>query len=59
MVAVEIKVSTSPEVKRGFWNALNDLKIDEAWIVAPVDAPYPYRQGVQVIPPHMFERMIQ
>jgi len=58
-IAVEIKVSTSPEVKRSFWNALNDLKIDEAWIVAPVDAPYPYRQGVQVIPPHIFERMIQ
>ena len=53
-IAVEIKVSTSPDVKRSFWNALNDLEIDEVWIVAPVDSPYPYKQGVQVIPPHMF-----
>jgi len=54
-MAIEIKASTSPEVKRSFWNALNDLNINEAWIVAPVDAPYPYKQGVQVVSPQMLE----
>jgi|GEM_PF-2082006 len=54
-LAIEIKASTSPEVKRSFWNALNDLKIDKAWIVAPVEAAYPYKQGVQVVSPHMLD----
>jgi predicted AAA+ superfamily ATPase len=49
-VAVEAKASTSPEVKRSFFNALEDAKIDEAWIVAPVDESYPYRKGVTVAP---------
>jgi len=46
---------TSPEVKRSFWNALNDLQIDKAWIVAPVESAYPYQQGVQVVSPHMLD----
>jgi len=54
-LAIEIKASTSPEVKRSFWNALNDLQIDKAWIVAPVEAAYPYKQGVQVVSPHMLD----
>jgi len=49
-IAVEIKASTSPQVKRSFWIAIDDLKIDDAWIVAPVDTSYPYKQGVKVIP---------
>jgi len=49
-IAVEIKVSTSPEVRRGFWNALDDLNVDEAWIVAPVKESYPYKHGVYVRP---------
>jgi uncharacterized protein len=54
-LAIEIKASTSPEVKRSFWNALEDLQIDKAWIVAPIEASYPYKQGVQVVPPHMLD----
>ena len=49
-VAVEAKASSSPEAKRSFFNALEDAKIDEAWIVAPVDESYPYRKGVTVAP---------
>jgi hypothetical protein len=54
-LAIEIKASTSPEVKRSFWNALNDLQIDKAWIVAPVESAYPYKHGVQVVSPHMLD----
>jgi uncharacterized protein len=49
-IGIECKASTAPVVTRGFWSALDDLGIDEAWIVAPVDAPYPIRSGVTVTP---------
>jgi predicted AAA+ superfamily ATPase len=58
-VAIEIKASTSPEVKRGFWNALEDLRIDTAMIVSPVDEAYPYKNGVQVIPLNMVQTMLE
>ncbi|MBW1808201.1 MAG: ATP-binding protein [Deltaproteobacteria bacterium] len=49
-IAVEVKASTSPEVKRSFFNALDDLNVDDAWIVAPVRESYPYKRGVNVRP---------
>lgn len=49
-IAVECKASTAPVVSRGFWSALDDLGIDEAWVVAPVAEPYPVRAGVNVAP---------
>jgi predicted AAA+ superfamily ATPase len=49
-IVVECKVSTSPSPNRGFWNAMNDLKIREAWIIAPVKDTYPLRNGVRVAP---------
>lgn len=49
-LAMEIKASTSPKVSRGFWNSLADLSIETAYVVAPVDSPYPLKDGVQVMP---------
>jgi uncharacterized protein len=49
-LAIEIKASTSPKVSRGFWNSLADLSIETAYVVAPVDVPYPLKNGVQVMP---------
>ncbi len=49
-IAVEVKASKSPEVKRSYWNALDDLNVDDAWIVAPVRETYPYKRGVFVRP---------
>ncbi len=45
-IAIEFKVSKSPTVSRGFWQAINDLKVDRAFIIAPVDSSYPYRENV-------------
>jgi predicted AAA+ superfamily ATPase len=53
-LAVECKASTAPVVSRGFWNALDDLSIAEAWVVAPVAEPYPLRAGVTVAPLRTF-----
>jgi len=49
-LAIECKASTVPVVSRGFWNALDDLGIGEAWVIAPVAEPYPLRDGVTVAP---------
>jgi predicted AAA+ superfamily ATPase len=49
-VAFEVKFSSAPKPARGFWQALEDLQIDEAYIVAPVARRYPLTEGVQVLP---------
>ncbi len=47
-LAIECKASTAPTVNRGFWNALKDLEVDEAWIIAPVAEGYPFADNVWV-----------
>lgn len=47
-IAVECKASSSPQPEAGFWSALEDLKPDEAWIIAPVQEAYPIRKNVTV-----------
>jgi predicted AAA+ superfamily ATPase len=49
-LAIECKAASVPVVSRGFWSALDDLGITEAWVVAPVAEPYPLRAGVTVTP---------
>jgi predicted AAA+ superfamily ATPase len=57
-LGIECKASTAPEVTRGFWTALRDLQIDEAYIVAPVESAYPIDHGVEVVPlPDLLERL--
>jgi predicted AAA+ superfamily ATPase len=51
-VAVECKGSTSPNLNRGFWNAVSELKFKEVWVVAPVKEAYPIEKGVMVAPLH-------
>jgi hypothetical protein len=53
-IVVECKVSTSPIPNRGFWNAMKDLRIKEAWIIAPVKDTYPLENGVRVAPLQTF-----
>jgi len=45
---VECKASSAPEVGKGFWSALKDLGIKEAWIIAPVKESYPIEKRVSV-----------
>lgn len=47
-VAIEFKASTAPQLGKGFYIALNDLEIDEAWVVAPIDDIYPIHQKVKI-----------
>ena len=47
-IAVECKLSTAPEVGKGFWGALQDLEIKEASVIAPVKASFPIGKGIKV-----------
>jgi len=49
-IAFEAKVATVPHPTKGFWTALEDLSISQAYIVAPVPDAYPLADGVAVIP---------
>lgn len=49
-LAVECKASSAPGVDKGFWQALSDLQIEEAWIIAPVRETYPIEKRVSVAP---------
>jgi len=50
-IALECKASSAPQVGRGFWNALDALRIKEAYVVAPVARPWPMEKRVKAIPP--------
>lgn len=49
-IGVEIKFSSAPKPSRGFWQALEDLQITRAYVVAPVQRRYALAQGVMVVP---------
>ncbi|MEA3241636.1 MAG: ATP-binding protein [Pseudomonadota bacterium] len=49
-LAFEFKSSTVPKVSKGFWNALDDISPDAAYVVAPVETSYPIKGGVIVSP---------
>lgn len=51
-VAIECKVSTSPKLNKGFWNAVSELRFKKVWVVAPVQEAYPIERGVMVAPLH-------
>jgi len=48
-LAFEIKLSSAPKPARGFWQALQDVKPDRTFVVAPVERSYGLGDGVQVI----------
>jgi hypothetical protein len=49
-VGVEIKFSSAPKPTKGFWQALQDLQIDRAYVIAPVPRRYPLADRVDVVP---------
>ena len=45
-VALEFKASKAPAVTKGFWSALEDLQIKNAYVVAPINEKYPLGTNV-------------
>ncbi|TAL39166.1 MAG: ATP-binding protein [Spirochaetes bacterium] len=57
-IAVEFKVSSAPELGRGFYHAREALAITESWVIAPVPGPYPLPKNITVAPLwHFIEHM--
>lgn len=48
-IAIEIKASSAPKVERGFWNVLDDIHPDRAFVVSPVDRRYFLKRDVEVL----------
>lgn len=49
-IAFEFKASLTPRVTKGFWSALQDLEVEQGWIVAPVEDKYFLKENVLVAP---------
>jgi predicted AAA+ superfamily ATPase len=47
-IAIEFKASRAPQPGRGFYEAINDLEIDEAWVICPIEDQYLLKQQVHV-----------
>ncbi|RLE24171.1 MAG: ATPase [Acidobacteria bacterium] len=47
-IAVEFKASKSPSLSKGFYQALKDLEIKQAWVIAPVEESYQLRKGINI-----------
>jgi predicted AAA+ superfamily ATPase len=50
-IAIEIKLSTSPQVTKGFWQGIKDIEATEAYVIAPVNESYALKDDVTVISP--------
>jgi len=48
LIAIEIKASSAPDIPKGFYDAINDLKIKRAFVVAPIERSYPAGENVLV-----------
>ncbi len=53
-IVFEFKTSNSPKLTKGFWLALEDLKAEEAYVIAPVREKFPMRNGVWAFPIEVF-----
>jgi predicted AAA+ superfamily ATPase len=50
LIAIECKASSVPNVGRGFYSLIEELKIDHAIIIAPITDKYPLKKDVWVMP---------
>ena len=51
-IGFEIKFSAAPKPGKGFWQAITDLGLERAYVVAPVPEGYPLAENVEVLPAH-------
>lgn len=57
-VAVECKSSMAPNISKGFYSSLEDLQIEEGYVVAPVKDSYPVKKNVFVVSlPEFIDKM--
>jgi len=47
-IAIEIKSSSAPSLTQGFFEALKIIEPKKAFVIAPVDSPFPLKDDVWV-----------
>ena len=50
-IGIEAKLSSAPTVTKGFWQACDDVGVDEAWVIAPVREGWPIGDRTRVMSP--------
>jgi uncharacterized protein len=58
-IGFEIKFSSAPALSKGFWSAMSDLKLDHAYVIAPVVNGYPLTTNVDVVPASALAKLLQ
>lgn len=53
----EFKSSKAPKLTRGFSELMEDVKPEQAWVLAPVDDSYPLKKNVTAIHPSQFMQL--
>lgn len=56
-IGIEVKYSAAPRPGRGFWQSLDDLGIEKAFIVYPGNEPYPLERRVTAWPAHRLHEL--
>jgi predicted AAA+ superfamily ATPase len=49
-LGIECKASSAPHPSRGFWGAIEDLGLEQAYVVAPVREPFPLGRRAAAVP---------
>ena len=47
--AIECKCSTSPSLQMGFYSALEDIRPERSFVVAPIAEGWPMKPGVDAV----------
>lgn len=58
-IGFEIKYSSAPALSKGFWSAMSDLKLDHAYVIAPIENGYPLATDVDVVPATKLVNVLQ
>lgn len=58
-IGFEIKFASAPKLGKGFWSALSDLKLDRAYVIAPIENGYPLASDVEVVAATELVNMLQ
>lgn len=58
-IGFEVKFSAAPKPTRGFWQAKQDLALERAFVVAPVQRRYALAEDVEVLPVQLLQEAMR
>ena len=58
-IAVEIKYSTAPKLTKGFWNAYNDIRPKQTFVVYPGKDSFPIAKNIWALPISQINKIVQ